>query len=122
MIFAIDENGDIELDKENKTFTNSVNGSITESYFKTARTILVTYLIHGDFFKENFIKNLRNISSDEEISEFLANELNTIFEDDLDVLNYVDYFFINSEDVFTIFFFFEKGEFKKQLINFDVIQ
>jgi hypothetical protein len=120
MIFAIDESGDLDIDKENRSFTNIVNGDTLETYFKQARTVIITNFIHNNFFKDNFIKGLRNNFSDEAINDYIDTELNRIFYFDTDILSYVKYLHINSGSEFKIYFHFSSGDTKKKILNYNV--
>jgi hypothetical protein len=105
IIFQINEKGDINLDKTNRTFCNIIDGDSHETMFLTARTIIITYFKYKEILKNSF-KNMRNIFSDEEIKKILDNHLDIAFENYSDLRQYIKYEFINNGKKLDILFYY----------------
>lgn len=121
MIFAINEEGDIEYDKRNKTFCTEIIGDRVETIKKKIKTILLTYLVHKDFFKYKFVLNKRNSYEDDEIEIKINNLLDDAFFINSELLNFLKFTFVNTGNKIDIIFYTEINK-NKEIILTKIIE
>lgn len=110
MLFSINEDGDLYIDKKNNTFSDYMAESESEVNFKIARTSVITYFKYKGFFEKEFIKYKRNNFTDEYIRKLIQDKLNSIFEDAQDINENIGFSFSNQGDLFVICFFYKIDE------------
>jgi hypothetical protein len=120
MIFSINESGDLDVSKTDKTFVNIVEGNTYETYYKQARTTNLTHFIHNSFFEEDFIKHLRNNFEEDAVNAMVDAKLTEIFYYNEEILNYVNYLSVLDEDTYSIYFFFSDGYDKRKIMVYNV--
>jgi len=120
MIFSINESGDLDVDKTEKSFVNVIEGNTLETYYKKARTTILTHFVHNPFFEEEFIKYLRNNFEEEDVNTLVDDKLTEIFYYNPDILDYVYYLPILEDESYSIYFFFSDGYEKKKIMVYNV--
>lgn len=122
MLFSIGEDGDLYIDKENNTFSDYTAKNETEKNFKIARSAIITYFKYREFFEKEFIKYKRNNYKDSEIRTILKNELNNIFYKKYpEILENIDFSFVNKGDLFIICFFYKMDESENKSLLYETI-
>lgn len=121
MIFSINEDGDIYLDKHNNTFSDYVADSHFNVDFKIARSTIITYFKHKDFFKKDFILYKRNDYKDEQIREMIQNKLDQLFSTNLNILKRIGFSFVNNGEVFVICFYYKINDKENKNLLYDTI-
>ena len=122
MIFSIDEQGDLFVDKDNQSLSdyNAVNE--TQVNWKIARTSILTYFRHKGFLQKNFIMYKRNNFSDEYVRNLIQDKINDIFKDNIRIIENIGFSFSNEGDLFIICFFYKINENEnKSLLNETII-
>lgn len=121
MIFSIDEKGDLCIDKQNNTYNDHVAPNETEANFKIARTCVITYFKHKNFFQKDFLLNYRNNFTDAEIRELIQRKLDSIFLKRKNILSKIGFTFSNLETKFLISFYYKISEYEnRSLLYIDI--
>ena len=121
MIFSINESGDLDLDKRNNTFCDYVADTHFNADFKNARSTIITYFKHKDYFKKDFILYKRNNYKDEEIRNMIQTKLDKLFSVSPNILNKIGFSFINNGDTFIICFYYKVSETENRNLLYDTI-
>ena len=121
MLFSINEDGDLYIDKKNNSFSDYNAQSESEMNFKIARTSIITYFKYKGFFEKEFIKYKRNNFTDEFIRKLIQNKLNSIFQDKEEINEKVGFSFSNQGDLFVICFFYKIDENENKSLLYETI-
>lgn len=121
MLFSINENGDLYIDKKNNSFSDYSGESESEINFKIARTSVITYFKYKGFFEKEFIKYKRNNYTDQQIRTIIQNKLNDIFSDN-NIRENVNFSFLNQGDLFVICFFYKIDENENRSLLYETIK
>lgn len=121
MIFSINEDGDLYIDKDNNAFSDYTADSPEESNFKIARSSVITYFKHKGFLKNNFIMYKRNNFEDSYIRTLIQNELDIIFKNKENILNKIGFSFANKGSTFLICFYYKMNKDKNVSLLYDTI-
>lgn len=104
MIFAIQENGDLNLD--GKSFSDFILSDQEFSMYKMVKTLLLTHFVHKNWLKDSFIKNKRNIYEDTEIRNMIQEHIDHItFKKYDDLRNKIRFTFVNNKTSLIIVFY-----------------
>lgn len=121
MLFSINEDGDLYIDKRNNSFSDYTAENESEVNFKIARTSIITYFKYRGFLEKEFIKYKRNNFTDEFIRNLIQNKLNSIFEDKPEINENVGFSFVNQGDLFVICFFYKIDEDENKSLLYETI-
>jgi ribonuclease P protein component len=120
MLFSINEDGDLDIDN-NKYFSDFVMSDKIETDYRISRTLLLTHLIHKKWLEKNFILYKRNNFSDSEIRELIQKKINDIFQNYQNLLNLINFHFINDKSSLNIIFYKKEKEQNKLLLHKEII-
>lgn len=121
MLFSINEDGDLYIDKDNNTFSDYTAQSESEVNFKIARTSVITYFKYKGFLEKEFIKYKRNNFTDEFIRGLIQDKLDSIFENNPEINENVDFSFLNQGELFAICFFYKIDESQNKSLLYETI-
>lgn len=120
MLFSINEDGDLDIDN-NKYFSDFVMSDKIETDYRISRTLLLTHLIHKKWLEKNFILYKRNNFSDSEIRELIQKKINDIFQNYQNLLNLINFHFINDKSSLNIIFYKKEKEHNKLLLHKEIV-
>lgn len=121
MLFSINEDGDLYIDKHNNTFSDYTAENESERDFKIARTSVITYFKYKGFLEKEFIKYKRNNFTDEFIRGLIQDKLDSIFEDNPEINENIGFSFVNQGDLFVICFFYKIDEDENRSLLYETI-
>lgn len=121
MLFSINENGDLYIDKDNNTFSDYTASNESERDFKIARSSIITYFKHKGFLEKEFIKYKRNNFTDEFIRGLIKDKLSLIFIEYPEINEKIGFSFINQGDLFVICFFYKIDENENKSLLYETI-
>lgn len=122
MLFSINEDGDLYIDKDNNTFSDHVSENESGINFKIARSTVITYFKYKGYFEKEFIKYKRNNYTDAQIRTMIQTKLNEIFSDNNNILENIGFSFLNQGDLFTICFFYKIDETENKSLLYETIK
>lgn len=121
MLFSINEDGDLCLDKRNESFSDYTAQNETEINFKVARSSVITYFKHKGFLEKEFIKYKRNNFTDEFIRKLIQDKLNSIFKELPEIRENVEFSFLNQGDTFLICFYYKINQSENRSLLYETI-
>lgn len=107
MLFAIDEKGDLSIDKKYNVFSNIIFGEEEKTNINIAKTKILTKFKHQNWFRDEFILYKRNTFEEKEIKEIIDGELDKTFSKFPFVRSRIGFAFLNKGDVFMISFYYK---------------
>ena len=121
MLFGINEIGDLNIDKDNNSFSNIIYGEEVTTNINISRTRIFTYFKHKNWFRDNFVLYQRNNYEDSDIKTYIDEKINEVFKSYEYLKNYIGYAFNNLGDVLVINFYYKLSENENVSLLYQVI-
>lgn len=119
MLFSINEDGDLGLEKD--MFSDFVFANEQLTNFRITKTLLISQLVYKNWFEKNFLLNKRVFQSNDEIKKIIDEKLSQVFHHYPELLKDLEYNFTLDNGEFNIVFSKFNGYFQEVLLTREII-